>query len=231
MHSLYRPGQLPHRRLLGRRPGAARSRRSTRRRSGSRSSATRPARRRARTATTSRRPTSTAVEIDGELTELGRRFFDLDNPQPDDLRRGRAAVARALGRRLRRDHRRRLPPALHPVLPGDPRVLRAGPRPARAGRGRDRERRPPRGQRRPREGPRPHDGRGVPDVCPRPDRGHEHAAARRRGPGLGERLRAAAATAAAARAREHRRRSRRRASARGSPGARSTPTTAPRSSG
>ena len=40
-----------------------------------------------------------------------------------------AAPAR---RRLRPDRRRRLPPALHPLLPGDQGVLRARPRPARA---------------------------------------------------------------------------------------------------
>ena len=40
---------------------------------------------------------------------------------------------------------RRLPPALHPVLPLDPRVLRARPRPARARRLGDRQPRPPRG--------------------------------------------------------------------------------------
>ena len=99
-------------------------------------------------------------------------------PEPRDLPRGRPPVARVLGRRLRRDHGRRLPPALHPVLPGDEGVLRARARPARPGRGRDRQRRPPRGQRRPGEGPRPHHGRGLPDGDPRPDRGLEHPAAR-----------------------------------------------------
>ena len=47
-------------------------------------------------------------------------------PEPDDPPRGRAAVAARRRRRLRRDHGRRLPPALHPLLPRDQGVLRAG---------------------------------------------------------------------------------------------------------
>ena len=56
--------------------------------------------------------------------------------EPRGLLRGRAAMAPALGGRLRRDLRRRLSPALHPLLPGDEGVLRARPRAPRAGRGR-----------------------------------------------------------------------------------------------
>ena len=62
------------------------------RRSASRSSATRPARPRARTRSSSRRRAIDGVEIDGELSEIGRRYFDMNNPQPAPLPRGRAAV-------------------------------------------------------------------------------------------------------------------------------------------
>ena len=55
--------------------------------------------------------------------------------------RGRASVPSPHRRALRRDLGRRLPPALHPVLPGHARVLRALPRPAGAWRRSDRERR------------------------------------------------------------------------------------------
>jgi spermidine synthase len=41
-----------------------------------------------------------AVEIDAELTELGRRFLDLRNPRMRTFAEGRAAVAGALRRRL-----------------------------------------------------------------------------------------------------------------------------------
>ncbi len=102
-------------------------------------------------------------------------------------------------RALRRDHGRRLPPALHPLLPDDPRVLRAGPRPARARRRRDRQRRPPGGQRGARAGAGQDDGGGLPARAPRPDRADQHAAARRRRRSLGERACARAAPRAAAR--------------------------------
>ena len=100
------------------------------------------------------------VEIDGELTEIGERVLRPRRPRTchtytEDAR----PWLRALRRRLRRDRRRRLPPALHPVLPGDEGVLRAGPRPARPGRRRDRQRRPSRGQRRSRDRARLDDGR------------------------------------------------------------------------
>ena len=126
VHSLYRPGTyltgdywdghlvLP---FAGRRTG---------RRGGSRSSATPPAPSPAPTATTSRGTAVDAVEIDGELTELGRRYFDLRNPRMRTFAEdARPWLERSAGR-LRRDHGRRLPPALHPLLPDHPRVLRAG---------------------------------------------------------------------------------------------------------
>ena len=55
---------------------------AARRRARSRSSATPPGRPRAPTATTSRRRAIDAVEIDGELTEIGRRWFGLRGAAP-----------------------------------------------------------------------------------------------------------------------------------------------------
>ena len=64
-----------------------------------------------------------AVELDGELTRIGRRYFGLGGPNlhtyTADARPWLAASKAA----LRRDLPRRLPPALHPVLPGHARVL------------------------------------------------------------------------------------------------------------
>ena len=74
------------------------------------------------------------IELDPLVTQVGRRYFGLaSNP--------RVRVATADGRvyleqhhtRLRRGLPRRLPPALHPVLPDDAGVLEPGPRAARAG--------------------------------------------------------------------------------------------------
>ena len=59
------------------------------------------------------------VEIDSELSEIGRRYFDMNNPRAAPLPRGRATLHPPHRRQLRRDHGRRLPPALHPVLPRD----------------------------------------------------------------------------------------------------------------
>ena len=64
------------------------------------------------------------VEIDPELTEMGRRWFGLrDRPGlrliADDAR----PFLRRTCAALRRDLRRRLPPAVHPLLPDDRRVL------------------------------------------------------------------------------------------------------------
>ncbi len=85
----------------------------------------------------------TVARAFGSLLSRHRRRRGRDRPRADragpallrpaqpphaDLRRGRPALAAALAGRLRRDHDRRLPPALHPLLPGDPRVLRARPR-------------------------------------------------------------------------------------------------------
>ena len=151
--------------------------------------------------------------------------------EPHRPQRGRPPLAAPLRGRLRRDLRRRLPPAVHPVLPGDRGVLRARPRPARPGRRRGRQRRAPRGQRRSREGARPDDGRGLPERHARPDRAHQHAAGRERGAGSRADAHPCAAPGPADGGPRTSPRSRPRASARGSRAARSTPTTAPRSSG
>ncbi|CAA9520860.1 MAG: Spermidine synthase, partial [uncultured Solirubrobacteraceae bacterium] len=100
-----------------------------------------------------------------------------------DVRAGRPPVAAHGGPPLRRDLRRRLPPAVHPLLPGHPRVLRARPREAEPGRRRARERRVPRGQPGPRAGPHRHDARRLPDRPARPERAHEHRGPRDGGRG------------------------------------------------
>ena len=171
------------------------------------------------------------VEIDPELERVGLEYFDMgSNREPVGPQRGRPAVAASLRGRLRRDHGRRLPPALHPVLSRNERVLRARSRPARPGRRGGRQRRPSGGQRRPREGALGDDGGGVPERPTRPDRAHQHAPDRHRRPGLrrepdagGARVPARAACRGA--------RSRRRGSAPRCPAAPSTPTTRRRSSG
>ncbi len=142
-----------------------------------------------------------AVELDGALSGIGRRYFALAGPKSASLHRGRAAVAGREPRALRRDLPRRLPPAVHPVLPGHPRVLRARAlAPARRRDG-DRERGPSPELRRAREG-RLGDAAGrVPRGRAR--RGQQHQLARDRqrragvrfsdGPGGGEWSRARAA--------------------------------------
>ena len=103
-----------------------------------------------------------AVEIDSELTELGRRWFDLRNPAHARAPRGRAALPAPHRRALRRDHGGRLPPALHPVLSRHAGVLRACARPVESRRLGDRERRPSGRARRARAGPERHHGDDLP---------------------------------------------------------------------
>ena len=80
-----------------------------------------------------------AVEIDGELLDIGRRYFDLeDRPQLRTIAEDARPFLRRSDGALRRDHGRRLPAALHPLLPDDQGVLRARPRAAGAGRRRSR---------------------------------------------------------------------------------------------
>ena len=103
--------------------------------------------------------------------------------------RGRSCAARPGGGTRRR---RRLPPALHPVLPGHEGVLRARARPPRPGRRGGRQRRAPGGLRRAREDAHGHDALRVPHGAPRPERGGQHDPPGQRRAGLGRRLAAAA---------------------------------------
>ena len=82
VHSRLPAGQLPDGRLLGRVPRAAARRAGARRRARSRSSATPPARPRARYGHYFPRTRVDAVEIDGELTDVGRALFDLRGAAP-----------------------------------------------------------------------------------------------------------------------------------------------------
>ncbi len=123
-----------------------------------------------------------AVEIDRELTDVGRRLFDLRRAEPAPAHGRRPAVPAHLDAPLGRDPRRRLPAAVHPVLPGDEGVLparRGAPEPRRH---RDRERGAPGAERRAREGPHRDDARGVPGRAARSQRAREHDARR---PGVG----------------------------------------------
>ena len=120
------------------------------------------------------------VEIDPALTDVGRRLFDLRRSQSAPAHRRRAALPAARVAALGRDHRRRLPPALHPLLPGHARVLRRGARPphARAGWCSSTSGTPRLGP--PGEGPRRHDGPGRSPRPARSGQADQHRA--RRGP-------------------------------------------------
>ena len=172
-----------------------------------------------------------AVEIDGELFEIGRAVLrPRSAPAAAAAHRRRAPVPAQDGRALRLHLPRHLPPALHPVLPRHEGVLRARARPARARRRGDHQRRPSGGQRAARARADRDDGRGVPERDPRPGDGHEHAADRQHGAAVG---RAAARRGArdAARAAPRWRGRTRAGSPRACRAATSTPTTARRSSG
>ncbi len=118
-----------------------------------------------------------AVEIDGELFDIGRRWFGLSRPPAAAAAHGRRAAVPAQDRRALRLHLpRHLPPAVHPVLPRHEGVLRARARPARARRRGDHQRRSPGGLRPARAGPDRDDGRRVPARDARPGDRHEHAA-------------------------------------------------------
>ena len=142
--------ELSHRRLLGRLPRAAARHRpdpaaggDPRRRGGNRRPGLRALlpghsgrRRRARRRADHARP---------PLLRPAR-------PEPPPLHRRRTPLARRLAQPLRRDLPRRLPAALHPLLPDHARVLRLDtPSPAARGAG-HRQRRPRARRRRPREG-------------------------------------------------------------------------------
>ena len=104
VHSLVPPGQLPDRRLLGRPP------RPALRGPVAAAAADRDPRQRV-PGTVARayghffpETAVDAVEIDAELSELGRRFFDLRNPRMRVFAEDARPWLRRAPRRLRRDH-------------------------------------------------------------------------------------------------------------------------------
>ena len=119
--------RLPDRRLLGQLPGApvrgpgggAAQGRGARQRSGHDRALIRALLARGR----GRRGRDRSGAERGRLPLLRHGL----EPEPDRVRRGRAAVAAPLRRRLRPDRRRRLPPALHPLLHGRPRSSSSSP--------------------------------------------------------------------------------------------------------
>ena len=171
-----------------------------------------------------------AVEIDSELTTLGRRWFDLRNPR---MRVHHEDARPYLRRTSARYDAIMVDVYRQPYIPFYLatreffELVREHLTPGGIG---DRERRPSRGPGRPRKGGVGHDGGRVPSRRPRSERGHQHAGPRHE--------RAAVGTAAAPRRRGHPRRSaaggsfRRRSPRRPrSRAARSTRTTRRRSSG
>ena len=135
-----------------------------------------------------------AVEIDGELFDIGERYFGLEpTAAAAPAHRRRAAVPAQDGRALRPHLPRHVPAAVHPVLPGHEGVLRAGARPARAGRRGDHQRRASGGLEPARAGADGHDGRGAAARRARSGARHEHDAHGQPRPAV---ARAAAAAAA-----------------------------------
>ena len=171
IHSLWRPGHGADRRLLGRLPRAA-VRDRARARPPARIAALGTAGGTVPRAYAHYFPDTRidAVDIDPELFEIGRRYFGLEaRPQLREFAEDARPFLRGDRRALRLDLRRRLPAAVHPVLPDDAGVLRARARPAAAGRLGDHQRRPPARLGRAREGAERHTGRGVRARRPRPD--------------------------------------------------------------
>ena len=167
------PGHVPDRQLLGRVPGAA-VRHRPRRRGRSRSSATPPEPSPARTATTSPRARVDAVEIDGALTDVGRRLFDLRGP---DLHLHTADARPFLRRTDRRCDAIPVDAYRQPYIPFylvTREFFAGGPRPPGARRHGDGQRRPPGGLRAPGEGAGRDDGRRLRPRDARPERGHQH---------------------------------------------------------
>ena len=75
------------------------------------------------------------VEIDGEVTEAARRYMGLgDNPRLHVITADGRPYLELTDETLRPHRRRRLPPAVHPVLPGDAGVLRRRARASQPGR-------------------------------------------------------------------------------------------------
>ncbi len=129
-----RPRHRADRRLLGRPPGAAVPEPRRVRRAASRSSATPAARPRAPMASCSRARAWTASRSTASCRRSGAATSACAVRGCTSTPRMRGRSCAATRRPLRRDHGRRLPPALHPLLPDDARVLRdssaTGSRPA-----------------------------------------------------------------------------------------------------
>ena len=117
-----------------------------------------------------------AVELDGELTAIGRRLLRPARPSAAPVHRRRSALARDEPGALRRDLPRRLPPALHPVLPAHAGVLLADAPAPRGRRDGDRQRGAHPRLRLAREGGLRHAARGV--RRRRARRGQRHELAR-----------------------------------------------------
>ena len=111
-----------------------------------------------------------AVDIDPELFKIGHRYFGLQaRPQLREHTQDARPFLRQTERALRRDLRRRLPPALHPLLPDDEGVLRARAGSAEPRRVGDRQHRPPERLARARTGDERDDGGGLQARRARPD--------------------------------------------------------------
>ena len=140
------------RELLGRPAGGLLRGPRPRRRGGSRSSATRPGRPRARTRSSSRARASTAWRSTRSCPTIGRRYFDMNNPRLHLYHEDARPFLRRIDARydvISVDAYRQ------PYIPfylTTKEFFESGARPARAGRRRARERRPSRGRGRAREG-------------------------------------------------------------------------------
>ena len=125
------------------------------------------------------------VEIDPELSEIGRRYFDMNNPRLHLYHED----ARPFLRRIDASYDVISVDAYRqPYIPfylTTKEFFETRARPARAGRRRAHERRPSGGPGRAREGAVGDHGRGVPARAPRSDQGHEHGADRERRAALG----------------------------------------------
>ena len=131
------------------------------------------------------------VELDSELSEIGRRYFDMRNPRLTMHHEDARPYLRRDRHPLRRDRGGRLSPALHPVLPDHRGVLRPGPRPADPGWRGDHQRGPARGRDQARARAHRRPAHGLRARGARPDPGHQH-------PAGGQPLAAVAGAAAAA---------------------------------
>ncbi len=126
-----------------------------------------------------------AVEIDGELTDLGRRYLDLRNAR---MRTFTEDARPFLARSDLRYDAIMVDVYRQPYIPfylTTKRVLRGGSRSPDRHRHGDHQRRASRGERRPGAGPRSHPGGGLPVRQPGPGRGDEHPAGGRRAADLG----------------------------------------------